>query len=242
MSFPVFRTLAGGLAGASVLVACSSGSGAGGSNPPGSIVYTAADGASSVLESPGTCGHSGGPVAGPTDDHCVGPDGGTLAQVTSPQGCYADAAAAPPGGDDGGGIAADAGDIGNCGDPAYGPTMFGNWGSDDDCKYDVTWTSTPICAGQATYFTVIVTKRADGMPLTGADPTPDVVLDCGKAVIDQSRVRMPSPEVAPGTYVIGPVVFPKSGRWVVRFHFNETCLDVADDSPHGHAAFWVEVP
>jgi len=37
-------------------------------------------------------------------------------------------------------------------------------------------------------------------------------------------------------------VFDKSGRWVVRFHFFESCSDVPDDSPHGHVAFYIDVP
>ena len=32
------------------------------------------------------------------------------------------------------------------------------------------------------------------------------------------------------------------GKWTVRFHFNEICCDVNSDSPHGHAAFFVNVP
>jgi hypothetical protein len=48
--------------------------------------------------------------------------------------------------------------------------------------------------------------------------------------------------VAPGVYVVGPVVFDKSGDWVFRFHFNEECLDVSPESPHGHAAFHITVP
>jgi hypothetical protein len=45
-----------------------------------------------------------------------------------------------------------------------------------------------------------------------------------------------------GIYTISPVVFDKSGRWVVRFHFNENCTDNLEDSPHGHAAFFFDVP
>jgi hypothetical protein len=174
--------------------------------------------------------------------------------------------AAPAGGDDGGGD--DAGDV-DSGDPcpgdmgAYGPVMYNNWGSDDDCKYDVSWQSTPICQGQPVYFTVLVTLRTDGSPLGGstmaaagspllgvevngsfvpANPRPDVVLDCDHPIPNTPMPRDPSPAVAPGTYVVGPVVFDKSGQWVFRFHFNEECLDIADDSPHGHAAFFVNVP
>ena len=42
---------------------------------------------------------------------------------------------------------------------------------------------------------------------------------------------IPSPSVAPGTYVVGPVVFDQPGNWVFRFHFNEECLDVVPESP-----------
>ncbi len=45
-----------------------------------------------------------------------------------------------------------------------------------------------------------------------------------------------------GTYQIGPVRFDKPGKWTVRFHFNEQCEDTEADSPHGHAAFYVDVP
>lgn len=32
------------------------------------------------------------------------------------------------------------------------------------------------------------------------------------------------------------------GRWMVRSHLYETCSDEPEDSPHGHAAFFVTVP
>jgi hypothetical protein len=39
----------------------------------------------------------------------------------------------------------------------------------------------------------------------------------------------------------GPLRFDRSGRWVVRFHFYEDCND-GESSPHGHIAFFVDVP
>jgi hypothetical protein len=197
-----------------------------------------------------SCASPGGPAAGPADTHCEAPDGGRIVQVTTQAGCYADAGAPSGddggsadagGGDDGGGAAgADAGDLGNCGDPAYGPTMYGQSGSDDDCKYDVSWTSTPICESQNVYFTVTVKKRTDGSPVTGANVRPDVVLKCTHPI--PNNPADPSPEPAPGTYTVGPIDFDQPGTWVVRFHVFENCLDLADDSPHGHAAFYVQVP
>lgn len=198
-----------------------------------------------------SCASPGGAVMGPADTHCDAPDGGRIVQVTTQAGCFADAgapagddggadASAGDGGGDGGGANADAGDIGNCGDPAYGPTMYGQSGSDDDCKYDLTWTSTPICENQNVYFTVTVKKRTDGSPVKGANVRPDVVLDCAHPI--PNNPTDPSPEPTPGTYTVGPIVFDQPGKWVVRFHVFENCFDLADDSPHGHAAFYVQVP
>jgi hypothetical protein len=237
-------------------IACSSSSGgSGGSSGNGSssgafapdtTEYVAPDGDVSPLESPGTCsGTTGGPVLGAQDDHCEGPDGGPIIQATTAEGCT------DPG--DGG----DAGLGPDTGDPcpgdmnAYGAVMYNTSGSDDDCKYDVAWQSTPVCENEPVYFTVVVTKREDNSPLLGvetggsfvpANPRPDVVLSCNHPIPNSPAPRNPSPSVAPGTYVVGPVVFDQPGDWVFRFHFNEECLDIADDSPHGHAAFHINVP
>jgi len=226
------------------------GSSSGSSFPPGTTEYTAPDGDISALESPGTCsGTTGGSVLGPQDDHCVLPDGGPIIQVTTPAGCTDNDAGASSGDDGGGG--------GDSGDPcpgdmsAYGGVMYNTSGSDDDCKYDVAWQSTPICENQPVYFTVVVTKREDNSPLLGvetggsfvpANPRPDVVLTCNHPIPNSPAPRNPSPSVAPGTYVVGPVVFDQPGDWVFRFHFNEECLDIVPESPHGHAAFHINVP
>ena len=52
----------------------------------------------------------------------------------------------------------------------------------------------------------------------------------------------PSPEIAPGVYKVGPIVFDAPGIWTERFHLFEECSDDPDDSPHGHAAFFINVP
>ena len=54
--------------------------------------------------------------------------------------------------------------------------------------------------------------------------------------------RAVTTEQPPGNYTIGPVRFDASGTWTVRFHLNENCLDLTPDSPHGHAAFYLDVP
>jgi hypothetical protein len=49
-------------------------------------------------------------------------------------------------------------------------------------------------------------------------------------------------EGPPGTYTIGPVLFDEPGKWTVRFHIHEECTDLSNESQHGHAAFFVDVP
>jgi hypothetical protein len=220
--------------------ACSSSSGSGGGGPSLGDIQP-------FLEpNAATCASPGGPVIGPADTHCVGPGGVAIVQPTTMAGCYADAATGNAGGDDGGGAAAGddggGGNIGNCGQSAYGATMDGNVSADDDCKYNVMWTSTPICENQPVYFTVQVSRRDNDVPVSGANTRPDVVLNCVHPIPNTPKPRDPSPEVAPGVYIVGPIAFDMPGTWVVRFHFNENCFDFSPQSPHGHAAFYVQVP
>jgi len=202
----------------------------------GSLVLVVACSSDSKSDAGPICATSGGAVTGPQDDHC-----GTMVHSTSMASCHPDVAV---GGDDGGGGGGDDGgapdaDIGNCGNSAYGATMYNQSGSDDDCKYDVSWKSTPVCVGVPVTFTVSATKRVDQMPLTGAAPQWDVGLDCDHV---SPTVATAGTETSAGTYTLPPVVFDKPGKWVVRFHFYGMCEDLLPDSPHGHAAFWLQVP
>jgi hypothetical protein len=188
-----------------------------------------------------TCASPGAPTPGPADTHCAaaGPDGGALVQTVT-LACTPDAA---PAGDDGGGAS-------GC---PYGPTNYGMEADDDDCKYHVKWTSSPICeAPGGTVFKVVATYKADGKPLTGAGTVFDVFTtspaDCGAgtpASCDECSTH-PAPQVGavteapPGTYT-APVVFDQKGQWTVRFHFFGDCVD-APDAPHGHVAFHIGVP
>jgi hypothetical protein len=137
-------------------------------------------------------------------------------------------------------------------DGAYGGTHFNTSANDDDCKYQVSYTASPICENNGTYFVVtaqyLTRTAADGSPapLTGASTFAEVCLssthpgpniDGRPPAGDQQVVEGP-----PGTYTVGPVQFDAPGDWTVRFHFNEFCCDVAADSPHGHAAFSITVP
>jgi len=194
-----------------------------------------------------SCATPGGPAAGPADDHCAtaADDGGARTQAVSAASCCV--------GEDAG-----AGDGGPQPCP-YGATMYGMEGDDDDCKYHVTWTSTAICEGEpgaqfvvkAFYKTRFDASGAP-LPLTGANPMTETFTttagnwDAATYCDDGSNHPGPTSgrhmtEGPPGTYTAN-VAFDAPGMWTVRFHFNEECADVADDSPHGHAAFHFNVP
>jgi len=173
----------------------------------------------------------GGAVADGGDMHCM-PNGTLAAQPVGM--CLSDNA---DGGqaDDGGADAAPASTI-----PDYGATLYGSEGYDDDCKYHVSWTSTPIRKDASVTFTVTVEQLDPAGPATGADVSPEVFLTPTHPSL--SRPTTTETPAGSGVYKIGPVVFNASGLWTVRFHMYEVCSDSNEDSPHGHAAFYVQVP
>jgi hypothetical protein len=194
-----------------------------------------------------TCASPGGPVstdAGGADMHC-----GMDVQSVSLSSCTV---LPDGGGDDAGPNAADGGDAGAplpCGEngPTYGTTMYGTSGDDDDCKYHVSYFVGGICEDESVYFVVTAAYKMGGKPLTGANPLAEVCLNdthIGPPKIDSIPPQglQTAKESPPGTYTIGPIQFDQSGRWTVRFHFYENCYDTLDDSPHGHAAFFMDVP
>jgi len=166
-----------------------------------------------------------GVVQGPADVHCAGA-GGT--PIEMPIGiCAADAPDAS------------ASDGGAGSGSHFGATMYNTEGDDDDCKYRVSWFSSPIQQNTPVMFTLTATRLADGQPARGANvgltafltpthPTPSPAINNG--------------ELPGGTYNIGPVIFDAPGMWTVRFVLYPTCSDVPADSPQGHAAFYVAVP
>ena len=199
-----------------------------------------------------------GLVLGPLDSHCNRGDGGQHVQKigvcqiddlssvpTNQSTCTVsfskDAGAASSGTDgatdpDAGAHATSTGD--------YGPTMYGSAADDDDCKYYLSWVSTPIKQNTDTYFTVTVIRLADGKPASCAGLRPDISLSLTHGV---AAPKNPAPEIAPGVYKVGPIRFDATGNtpghyWTVRFHLFEECNDSREDSPHGHAAFYVSVP
>jgi hypothetical protein len=192
-------------------------------------------------------GPLGGLVMGDADTHCAMQ---TPAVVDSAACMTAEASAGAGGApaDEGSTSQAGASDCNAEHDAMYGETLYGDSGDDDDCKYEAHWTSTPIRLKENVTFTITATDLTTGKPLEA--------LADGKLALSRLEVYEPCKlehrpplldaqakfsETAPGVYTGGPIQFDESGRWVVRFHFYEECLD-GDTSPHGHIAFFVDVP
>lgn len=207
---------------------------------------------SSDQNAPAT-GPVGGAVVGAADDHCTGqPDG-----ISDPAACTTPASgdsAAGAGGADGDSAPSATGGAPDCDlahDAMYGDTLYNSSGDDDDCKYHVSWTSSAVRKGQSVTFTVTATSKATGAPLEAlASEAPgatalsriELYVPCQPTHVPPTSDFHPTiEETAPGVYSAGPFVFDVSGRWVVRFHFFEECID-QDNSPHGHVAFFVDVP
>jgi hypothetical protein len=168
--------------------------------------------------SDGPSGATGGPVPGAQDSHCSLPDGGLMAQVVDLSTCHLDA---------------------DAGAPVYGPTNFNSSANDDDCKYHVSFTATPIQENLNVTFTVLAAYLTDNTPATGASTLAEVYLNDTHPAPNSGQATT---EPSPGIYQIGPIVFDSPGQWTVRFHLHEECQDATDDSPHGHAAFFIAVP
>lgn len=188
-----------------------------------SVLALVAACSSSSDSTPG--GKTGGSVQGAADTHCIDDAGQPITQASSQAACNppADAGAAGAGGDD----------------VPYGDTRFNQEADDDDCKYHVKWTASAIRERSNVTFTVEVTQTVDGSPLTGAYPRLEVYLDNKHPA--PNTPQQPR-EISSGKYTVGPIQFDAPGRWTVRFHFYEDCVDLSDDSPHGHVAFYIDVP
>lgn len=176
--------------------------------------------------SKGDAGPGGGPVSGAQDTHCdaMG-DMGAIVQSTDPSSCFPDMFGAPQ----------DGGDM----TPDYGDTMYNSSGKDDDCKYRVSFTVTPIFENTPTTFTVVAKSNVDGSAVTGAKIRAEIYLSDTHPAPNSGVMTVENP---PGTYTIAPVLFDASGTWTVRFHLFEDCADLFPTSQHGHAAFFLNVP
>lgn len=177
-------------------------------------------------------------VTGAPDTHCSGKP----VVAVDPAACHpADAGDGREHGHDAGAEAgADAGAAPGEVDEAneYGATRFGSEGDDDECKYHVAWTSSPVAQNSDVTLQIVASHRADSSPVVGAEPYSDIFLD---ATHPGPTTDVKTVETSPGHYTVGPVLFDKAGKWNVRFHFSAGCAD-GDESPHGHVAFFVNVP
>jgi hypothetical protein len=176
-----------------------------------------------------------GIVPGAADDHCVGVAPILTTQASCHVGAGADASA--PGGDDGG-----ASDDAGAEEPP--PIKFGAESDDDDCKYHVKFSTTPVVVNTNLTFNVTVTKLAENnAPATNAALTLESYLaDNAFHPIPNNNTKTTETPANSGKYVVTPIKFDASGRWVVRFHLYESCDDILEDSPHGHVAFYFDVP
>jgi hypothetical protein len=172
---------------------------------------------------PAACEGGGGPVlSSEPDTHCKSDTGADIVQSIG--------MCVPAADDDG--TAADDEEMG---------VFYDREADDDDCKYHVSFTNTCIKLNQDVTFTVKLTSKSDGKAASGALPSsPEIYMEADGHPSPSNDIK--APERPAGTYAIGPIEFDRPGRWVVRFHFFEVCSDIPDDSPHGHTAFYIDVP
>ena len=182
-------------------------------------------------------------MSGTADTHCKG----LPATVVDPAACKGSSGAGGAAGAAGAGAGAPSsmpGANGDCpnADPAYGDIGYGVEADDDDCKYHVKWSIPPFARGQQVSFTMVATKLTDGSPVTAATLRAELFVPCELTHVPPAiDFNASSIETSPGTYTIGPVAFDAPGHWAVRFHLSEACND-GPTSPHGHVAFYVNVP
>ncbi len=127
-----------------------------------SLLFNASCSSSDSPASP--TGAPGGPVLGVEDAHCAGHP----PVAVDPAACHGDSPeegeGGASGGDEGeGGVGGS--DCNQTHDAEYGDTLPNSEGDDDDCKYHVSWTSTPIRRNQDATFTVTTKDLATDQPL-----------------------------------------------------------------------------
>ena len=170
-------------------------------------------------------------VAGAAATHCTGKP----VVVVDPAACHR--AETDAGHDDDAGDAGEA-DAGAAPANEYGATQYGSEGEGDECKYHVKWTSTPVTKNGDVTLAIVATHRKDSLPVAAAKPYAEIFLNDTHPA---PNTAVQTTETSPGNYTIGPVRFDAAGKWNVRFHFSADCAD-GEPSPHGHVAFFVNVP
>lgn len=197
---------------------------------PLSVVLTVVGLACSSSSSTAVVDGGPGIVSGEADNHCMGVDPIVVNQASCDVTDVPDAGA---GSDDGGASDGGTGEL---------PVHFGSSSDDDDCKYHASFTTTPVLVNATVTFNVTVTKLADNSPATKANVALEAYLADDPFTLIANGTKTTETPAGSGKYVLTPIKFGKSGRWVVRFHFYEMCADILDDSPHGHVAFYYDVP
>ncbi len=162
--------------------------------------------------------------------HCAG----MTPQVVNESSCHVTDAGPPP--DAGPVDASTDGDVDTGPVSDFGATMYNSSGDDDDCKYHVVWSITPTHVNQPATITVTVTNLTDGTPVTGYTPHVEYFDSTQDTETDTATATS-----TPGQFTIEPISFNTVETWQIRFHIHEECADVLDDSPHGHAAFYLTV-
>ena len=236
--------------GATSCVFASSGTSTGGA-PAGGVASAGSDSGGVPM---GGAPLGSGMVPGPVSTRCQG----RAPYKVNPNGCFLQIE--PPEFSNGGSAGSElpsggAGGVTDCNfahDAGYGDPLYNDSGDDDECKYHMSWTSTPIQKNQP--FTVMVkaTNLQTGAPLANLpDQEPGTVaLSRIEPFVPCDPVHLPPTstlegqhvtETGPGEFSVGPLVFDESARWEMRFHFYGDCFNNSA-TPHAHIAFFVDVP
>jgi hypothetical protein len=181
-------------------------------------------------DNPTACPASGGFTPACGAGHCTDSSGKPIVQATTYDTCHPDRL--PTMG---------VGHPVNAMKGKFLPTLHGNEGDDDQCKYHVKVAVDNTAENQDVNFTLNATNLGDGSPVKDNDPTPavDVFLT---AMHLAPKTDVKSMMTSPGTFKVGPVRFDQCGEWTARFHFFNHCGNDFTDSPYASIAFYVNVP
>lgn len=177
----------------------------------------------------GECIGGEGAVAGEPEAHCIAADGSDIAPAIGM--CVT-----------GGAVPGEVEEHEHEEGEEEHPIFTGREADDDECKYRVRFENTCVAVNQPVTFTLSLTRKFDNMPGTGTTPSNPEVFFADEVTHISPSNDISASEGPPGTYEIGPIVFDRSGRWVIRFHYFDNCSDLPEDSPHGHVAFYIDVP
>jgi len=163
------------------------------------------------------CSAPGGPVLGVADNHC------SSSHVTVDPGICSSGVTNED----------------DAGAPETENVLYNREGDDDDCKYHIKWSASTVCENADVMLQVQLTAKSDGAGVAGATPWAEAFLvnQTHSAHYENQTYH----EESAGNYSIGPIRFDAKGQWTLKFHFFPDACDVLE-SPHGHVAFFVNVP